>query len=172
MGPVVDLRQGSRIIAPIARLTTPSMPAAGVGGAAERAELPRRPERPGRGVRDEATAVLAFAVRKTQDAFPNMITVGRTLNNDIVLYDVKISKFHAYFRQTAERVELFDAGSRNGTWAAGQAVVAKGAPGVLRIGDHVKFSHHEFAFVDAGAAWDLMRRAVRTLRVTPTAAGT
>src|SRR4051794_40548232 len=41
---------------------------------------------------------LVLAVRKTQSTFPSMITVGRTKNNDIVIPDVMISKFHAFFR--------------------------------------------------------------------------
>src|SRR5579871_2487865 len=42
-------------------------------------------------------AVL-LAVRKVQSAFPTMITVGRTGNNDLVISDVQMSKFHAFFR--------------------------------------------------------------------------
>src|SRR5262245_12222070 len=35
---------------------------------------------------------LVRAVRKVGDSFPNMITVGRTSNNDVVIEDVQISK--------------------------------------------------------------------------------
>src|SRR5262245_59382379 len=50
--------------------------------------------------------LLLLAVRKVQDTFPSMITVGRTQNNDIVVPDVNISRFHAYFRVHPDRVEL------------------------------------------------------------------
>src|SRR5205814_569075 len=39
---------------------------------------------------------LVCPVRKTTRAFPSMITIGRTSNNDVVLNDVGISKFHAF----------------------------------------------------------------------------
>lgn len=44
--------------------------------------------------------LVVFPVRVTgRSPFPRMITVGRTKNNDIILSDVGVSKFHAYFRE-------------------------------------------------------------------------
>jgi hypothetical protein len=42
-------------------------------------------------------ALMVLPVRKVQSTFPDMITVGRTANNDIVLADMSVSKFHAFF---------------------------------------------------------------------------
>lgn len=52
------------------------------------------------------------------NAFTMGITVGRTENNDVVLEDHSISRFHAYFQhdEKAQRWKLFDAESKNGTW--------------------------------------------------------
>src|SRR5512142_1690299 len=47
--------------------------------------------------RDKGPVVLP--VRKVQTTFPSMITVGRAKNNDIVVPDALVSKFHAFFRQ-------------------------------------------------------------------------
>ncbi|MBL4850259.1 MAG: FHA domain-containing protein [Planctomycetes bacterium] len=56
-------------------------------------------------------------VRKAPDsnAFAMMITLGRAPNNDVVIPDGRISKFHAYFRRVGERWMLTDASSTNGT---------------------------------------------------------
>ena len=75
---------------------------------AEQAEGARRRERGGR--------PLVLPLRKVQSTFPSMITVGRTDNNDLVVPDEQVSKFHAFFRLVGDRVELSDAGSRNGTF--------------------------------------------------------
>jgi hypothetical protein len=106
-----------------------------------------------------ATAVV-LAVRKVQDAFPNMITVGRTPNNDLVLSDIQISKFHAFFRVTdGSKYELVDVGSRNGTWLRGRPVGKEGQ--AVTLGDQVRFARLEFLFFDAGACWDAVRRLQR-----------
>ena len=62
-----------------------------------------------------SVGLVIAPVRKRLDLFPEMITVGRTGNNDIVIPDATVSKFHAYFRVTDKGLEIVDAGSRNGT---------------------------------------------------------
>lgn len=101
---------------------------------------------------------LVAAVRKSQSPFPGMITVGRTSNNDIVLRDVTISKFHAFFRITAEGIELADAGSRNGTWVGRQKLAGKGAAVAAPLGSLVRFGALAFHLVDAGQCWDLLNK--------------
>ena len=109
-------------------------------------------------------SLLVLAVRKIQPAFPTMITVGRTANNDLVVNDVQVSKFHAFFRSTNGRYELADAGSRNGTMVAGRPVVPRGPGLVARLGDAIQIAHLQFTLLDAGGCWDLIMR----LRATPT----
>ncbi len=107
-----------------------------------------------------ARAVL-LAVRKVQFAFPNMITVGRTPNNDVVINDVQMSKFHAFFRIAKEgAAEVVDAGSRNGTFVRGVQVGKDGID--VHPGDTVRFARLEFTFFDASGAWDLVRRLCRS----------
>ncbi len=108
--------------------------------------------RPRRATGDNSLIVLA--VRKVQEAFPSMITVGRTANNDVVVEDVQVSKFHAFFRINADKVEIADAGSRNGTFIGKLRLEAKGPPRPIRVGEHVSFGRVEFTFLDAGACWD------------------
>ena len=63
-------------------------------------------------------------VRKRADgnAFGIMITMGRASNNDLVIPNQKISKFHAYFRQMGSSWRISDANSRNGTFLDGVEV--------------------------------------------------
>ncbi len=104
---------------------------------------------------------MAFAVRKQTDTFPQMITVGRTANNDLVIPDVSISKVHAIFTQSARGLELADAGSKNGTWVAGALLPARGAAVPVKEGDRLRFGRIEFTVVDASACWDTIDRMRR-----------
>ncbi len=102
--------------------------------------------------------LVVLAVRKVAEAFSGMITIGRTANNDIVIKDVAISKFHAYFRMHESEFDLTDAGSRNGTWVGDIELPPKGAATVVRFGDHLRFGTLRFDFLDAGATWDRAHR--------------
>ncbi len=101
---------------------------------------------------------MVFAVRKVQKTFGTMITVGRTSNNDIVIRDVTVSKFHAFFRMTPDGIEVGDAGSRNGTWVGKQKLEPKGPVASVPIGANVRFGSLVFQLVDAGGCWDFLRR--------------
>jgi pSer/pThr/pTyr-binding forkhead associated (FHA) protein len=109
-----------------------------------------------------STSPVLLAIRKVQASFPNMITIGRTANHDIVIEDVQVSKFHAFFRVGNGKMELFDAGSRNGTWVGDRKLEPKGAGLVVQGGDVIRLSQLEFTVLDAGRAWDRLRR-----RMTP-----
>jgi hypothetical protein len=97
---------------------------------------------------------LVLPVRKQHDTFPSMITVGRTRNNDVVIADVLVSKFHAFFRVLDEHYELADAGSQNGTRVGERVLVPKGPAQPLQSGDIIHFAQLCFRFLDAGACWD------------------
>jgi len=56
------------------------------------------------------------------NAFGIMITLGRAQNNDLVVPDSRVSKFHAYFRQVGEQWSITDANSTNGTIVDGISV--------------------------------------------------
>ncbi|MDB4968146.1 MAG: domain containing protein [Myxococcales bacterium] len=92
-------------------------------------------------------------VRKVQTTFPSMITVGRARNNDIVVPDALVSKFHAFFRQVDADWALSDAGSANGTKVGDVALVPKGAAEKVRSGEKITFGVSSFRFVDAAGLW-------------------
>jgi hypothetical protein len=122
-------------------------------GAVDRSSLVNG--RPRRGSGDASLVILA--VRKTQETFPSMIMVGRTANNDVVIEDVSISKFHAFFRLTPSAAELSDAGSRNGTFVRQRRLEPKGASLAVKVGDAVRFGTLDFIFLDAASCWDRLR---------------
>jgi hypothetical protein len=108
--------------------------------------------------------ILALALRKRQEAFANMITVGRAQNNDIVIPDISVSKFHAYFRVPNEginpahgRVQLCDSDSSNGTWLGDLRLPAKEAV-VAQVGSVLRFGTVALTLVDAAQLWDRMHR--------------
>lgn len=62
--------------------------------------------------------LLLFIIKAKENAFRRGITVGRTTNNDLIIDDSSISRFHAWFQRDQETGEwkLFDANSKNGTF--------------------------------------------------------
>jgi hypothetical protein len=104
---------------------------------------------------------LVLAIRKVGDAFRDMITIGRTGNNDLVVPDVQVSKFHAFFRMNDGRLELADAGSRNGTWVGETKLVAKGPTATVTAGTELKLGALRFRVLDAPGCWAFIRREVK-----------
>lgn len=93
---------------------------------------------------------LVFEVRKGEqrgNTFANGITVGRTENNDIVVHDNSISRFHAYFQQDpiSSVWTLVDAESKNGTWL-GQTRLAPNKPTPLSDTTRLRFGDIEVVF--------------------------
>ena len=99
---------------------------------------------------------LILAVRKTRPTPGGMITVGRTGNNDIVLQDVSVTKFHAAFKEEEGRITLADAGSRNGTTVDGRPLPPRGDGEPLESGNLLRFGNIELRFLDAGGLWDAL----------------
>jgi pSer/pThr/pTyr-binding forkhead associated (FHA) protein len=102
---------------------------------------------------------LAVVIEKTKDnAFQRRITVGRTANNDIVLDDQSVSRFHAYLQQD-ERHEwtLTDAGSRNGSFVSGRRLAPR-TPAPLANAAVVRIGAVQLTFYSAQGFLDLLKR--------------
>jgi hypothetical protein len=102
---------------------------------------------------------LAVMIAKTKDnAFQHRITVGRTANNDIVLDDQSVSRFHAYL-QSDERAgwTLTDAGSRNGSFVSGRRLAAKAAT-ALSNACVVRIGAVQLTYFTAQGFFDLLKR--------------
>jgi FHA domain len=111
-------------------------------------------EGPGRKRSDSFNAMGAlrvYPVKHTgRSPFPRIVTVGRTKNNDIVLADISISKFHAFFKEEGGQFFLADGESRNGTFVENDRALPtkQGKPTPLKTGVRVKFGAVEFRFID------------------------
>ena len=89
-------------------------------------------------------------VKRESGAFEGLVHVGRTANNDIVLDDPSISKFHAFFvRDQLRRIyQLSDAGSMNGTFVDGERLAEGDRRDLssrqnIRFGTAFSFRFHE-----------------------------
>lgn len=104
--------------------------------------------------------VVMRVQRTERSAFPNFISVGRTKNNDIVIGDVSLSKFHAFFRESEGKILLQDAGSRNGTFVDDESVATKaqGDPSEVGSGACIRFGTVEMTFFRAPAFYELVKR--------------
>jgi hypothetical protein len=95
---------------------------------------------------------IVFPLLKSQgNAFGRGITLGRTGNNDVVLDDGSVSRFHAWFSRDAGDTGflLTDAGSRNGSYVLGTRLVARKAVPVAD-GHRLRFGQVEVSFYSAG----------------------
>jgi hypothetical protein len=93
--------------------------------------------------------------KKPGASFPDMITIGRTANNDIVLKDVTISRFHVFFRQRDGGWFVGDAGSKNGTLVDGDALEPR-KERVVASGCNVRIGDLELTFYTADQLFELL----------------
>lgn len=103
---------------------------------------------------------MAVVIEKTKDnAFQRRITIGRTANNDIVLDDSSVSRFHAWleFRDSDKEWILVDAGSRNGSLVAGRKLAAK-APTTLTNGNVLRIGALQLTYYTAQGFLDMLKR--------------
>ena len=73
------------------------------------------------------------------------LTIGRGLNNDVILEDTRVSRHHAQLRYRARRFWLSDLGSTNGTYINGEQVAEQ----ALRDGDTISLGGLELIFKEA-----------------------
>lgn len=108
------------------------------------------PENPGFGtisgnikkilVESELTnCTLHFVKKRPNNNFSMMVTVGRAENNDIIIRNGKISKFHAYFNSIGDQWAVTDGNSSNGTYVHGERLVPN-SRFVIHDGTDLSFS--------------------------------
>ncbi len=81
------------------------------------------------------------------------VTIGRSLDNDIILESEDVSRHHAQIKWRQGVYVLTDLGSANGTWVNGQPVRHEW---VLHHGDRIRFAHVEATF-ELPEAWQKAR---------------
>ncbi|WP_164018747.1 FHA domain-containing protein [Pyxidicoccus trucidator] len=111
-----------------------------------------------------ASESVVFPVLKSRtNAFGRGITVGRTGNNDVILDDGSVSRFHAWFarEEGQEGFLLTDAGSKNGSWLGGARLTPRRARPV-EDGARLRFGQVEVAFYTASGFLRML-----TVRMAP-----
>ena len=83
--------------------------------------------------------------KKPHAPFPDMITIGRTPNNDVVLKDATVSRLHAFFRHRDGHWQIADGGSKNGTYLDG-TVLAPRKERDVASGQRIKIGDLELVF--------------------------
>lgn len=106
---------------------------------------------------------LVFEVKKSdkQNAFPMGVTIGRTDNNDIVIDDNSVSRFHAYLQKDlrTHQWKLVDAESKNGTWLGSTRLLANhGEP--VDDQSRVKVGDIELLFLEPDSFFEYLKRLV------------
>jgi len=87
-------------------------------------------------------------------AFNDRISVGRTVNKDIVLRHTTVSKFHGWFEVGADGGIYFtDAGSKNGTRINGKALSPRERSNV-GVGDTIRFGSVDVSCCSAAVFWE------------------
>ncbi|MEW2132481.1 FHA domain-containing protein [Streptomyces sp. NPDC005435] len=82
-----------------------------------------------------------------QFALGRVMRIGRSLDNELVVSDLQVSRHHAEFQSTPDgRFEIRDLGSHNGTFVNGQPI-AKGGTALLGPDDIVGVGHSTFRIV-------------------------
>jgi hypothetical protein len=66
----------------------------------------------------------AAGTRYPLDPLDQVVRIGRSLDNDVVLADARVSRYHAHLRWDGKRWVLQDLGSTNGTQVAGKPLAA------------------------------------------------
>lgn len=101
---------------------------------------------------------MAVVIEKSADnAFKQRITIGRTANNDIVLDDTSVSRFHAWLEQQNQEWVLVDAGSRNGSTVSGRKIAAK-TPIALTNGTPLRIGALSLTYYTTQGFLDLLHR--------------
>jgi hypothetical protein len=103
---------------------------------------------------------VAVPLRKRAGAgkdFSERVSVGRAMNNDIVLRAEGVSKFHAWFVcDEEENYYAADAASRNGTTLNGGAIDE--SPALVVAGDVLRFGGVEALVCSADVFWETVAR--------------
>ncbi|MEM9694136.1 MAG: FHA domain-containing protein [Myxococcota bacterium] len=87
---------------------------------------------------------------------PELITVGRSRNNDIVLYDPSVSKVHAFLEHDdRDRLYVADQGSTNFTRVRGRIIEADQTVN-FALGDPVQFGDVVLRIIGPETLWDAL----------------
>ena len=105
-------------------------------------------------------SLLAYPLIRSERSAGHLITLGRTSNNDVVVPDLSVSRFHAFLKRGPNGgFQIQDAGSTNGTTVNGSSVPTQGHGAALDLksGDSLRLGQVEFTFLSAPALQEFAR---------------
>ncbi len=73
-----------------------------------------------------------------------VINLGRKSTNDVVINDLRVSRFHAQIRRTREGYMVFDVGSTGGTFVNGERITSH----ALKSGDVISLAGYSLIFTN------------------------
>jgi hypothetical protein len=98
--------------------------------------------------------------KREGNPYPDLLSIGRAPNCDIVLRLPFVSKVHAHVQiNGAGTYGLRDNGASNGTFVNGRKVEPKGTV-PLKLGDAIALGSFELQFVDAEQLYTILRTEV------------
>ncbi len=86
--------------------------------------------------------IKGFAKDKVVSVETNELTIGRTEENLLVIFDPSVSRKHSVIKKEGTIFKIIDRGSRNGTLLNGSAVVEE----ILKDGDTITIGNTTFRF--------------------------
>lgn len=117
-------------------------------------------EAAGLGRQGGALALERIKKREGGNVFLTMVTLGRSRNNDIVLRQETVSKFHAFFTLSpdpARTITITDAGSANGTFVKGRRLTPQVERVALASGDGLRLGELDVTYYTSGGFWERVR---------------
>jgi pSer/pThr/pTyr-binding forkhead associated (FHA) protein len=74
----------------------------------------------------------------------SVINLGRKSSNDVVISDLRVSRFHAQIRKTRDGYMVFDIGSTGGTFVNGERITSH----LLKSGDVISLAGYSLIFTN------------------------
>src|SRR5262245_14457656 len=71
--------------------------------------------------------------------------IGRNHDNDIVIDNERVSRYHAEIFRAGEQIKIVDKDSRNGVWVNGRKIKQ---PTPITYGQHIRIGRQEYTFVE------------------------
>jgi pSer/pThr/pTyr-binding forkhead associated (FHA) protein len=108
-------------------------------------EFNKKPDRKDNDTREQAFLVLGGMIFPLED---EVFTIGRNLNNNLVLNDPTVSRFHAEIHYSDSQFLLIDKNSSSGTFLNNKRITQS----TLFAGDIIQISHTPIMFMFKGAS--------------------
>jgi hypothetical protein len=109
----------------------------------------------------QAAARIEWLAKTERNPFGAMVTLGRSLNNDVIVVDPRVSKVHAIFTRGERGWDVSDSHSSNGTFLDGLRLPS-GEKRSLDDGAELRFGREVRArFVTPQSLFELLRMYVR-----------